>query len=144
MAYILNVVPNHFWFIWLPDSACIIPHLCVSVPLVQEEAFNAYTLYMAHVHIHPLNMNMKYGACMRYMFYLVRKFLSSTYLAIKCKVKVALGPVLAYICRNLASICPFSMLECGSHMYSVIYVKYVKRAPCWMVGSSDIIFCNVA
>ena len=59
-------------------------------------------------------------------------FASGTYLAVTCEVDGAFGYVLVYICRIVGSVFHFSMfflcelyIQCGSHISSVIYVKYV-------------------
>ena len=47
---------------------------------------------------------------MTYISNLVGVFVSGTYLAITFEVEIAVGYVLAYICKTVGSTCPYKML----------------------------------
>ena len=64
------------------------PHLCIYIPHI----YVRYLAYMAYIHN------------------LVGIFVSGTYLAITAEVEVVAGCVLVYMCTNVGSIFPFSML----------------------------------
>ena len=67
---------------------------------------------------------------MAYMLHLRGMFVVGTYMEITCEIDIAVGFVLAYVCRNVESVCPFSMvlfvshLQCERHICLVIYVNY--------------------
>ena len=68
---------------------------------------------------------------------------SGTYLVITSKEDIALGFCLMCVCKNVGSICLFSImvcdiyLQCGIHISSVINVKYVCSAPGHITRASD-------
>ena len=85
---------------------------------------------MWHICIKPPYKFIKYLACMSYMLNFLNIFLSDTSLAITCEVDISGGCVLAHVCKNDKSVCPFSImaviyLKCGIHICLVMYVKYV-------------------
>ena len=62
--------------------------------------------YVAHMCIHLSYKSIKF------MVYIpnLRIFVSSTYFPITLKVCIAVGSVLAPMCKNVGSICPFNRL----------------------------------
>ena len=67
---------------------------------------------MWHIHIAYASAmyGMKYLIYTAYMPMLVHLLVSFTYLAITCKVYIAVGFVLAYKFKNGGSVCPFSTM----------------------------------
>ena len=92
--------------------------------------------------MHDPEMHFMYGTLLPYMPHFKGIFVSSTYFAITCKVKVVVSWYLAYIFKNGGPVCWFRIwpcelyFECGSHIFSVMYVKDMYSAPCWMVGTT--------
>ena len=64
-----------------------------------------------------------------------------TYIAILCGIDIEVGCVLAHICKNVGSICQFSIMACGSclqcesHICSETYPICVQ----YMGGSRDLV-----
>ena len=83
--------------------------------------------------IHPLFRHAKFLA---YMPKLVGIFVFGTYLAITCEIEFAVDCAWAYIYKMLGLythvacwLCEL-YFECGSYIYSAIYIQYVYNAPC--------------
>ena len=78
---------------------------------------------------------------------LVGIFVCGTCMGITHKVDIAAGCIVVCICAVVSSICLHmdNMLfelyvQCGSHICSVIHMKYVHSATCHMVDASDFIW----
>ena len=54
-----------------------------------------------------------------YVSNLVCIFVSCTYLAVTYNLDIAVGCILVCRCRNLVSVCPFSIMAVG-HIWSVV------------------------
>ena len=113
--------------------------------------FNAPVSYVTHVYTYSPEICTSstghiYGICAQ----LGCDICSGTYLPVTGEVEVAVGFVFGYICKNIVSICAHVTTwqcelysECDSHICSVMYVKYMQSAPCWMVGASDLLWHNM-
>ena len=79
--------------------------ICVQCPLPHGWLQG---LCMWHIYVHTsFYKSIKYLA---YIPNLVGIFVSSTYMAIKSEVCIAVGFALGHICKNVGSICPFNVL----------------------------------
>ena len=107
-----------------------------------------HMLHMWHIYAHKSPYtDIKYLAYVAYMPNLVGIFGSGTYLAITCRVKVAVACVLEYT-KFLGPHAHVTFwlrdvdLECCIHICSVMYVKYVYSAPGCLIDASDFI-CGI-
>ena len=100
------------------------------------------------MHRHLLYIHAIYLAFDAYVPNLVDISVCGTYLAVTGETEVAVGCVLVYICKkklgpHVHIVCILSglYLECGSHIYSVIYVEYVHISPCCLLDACGIYMC---
>ena len=123
---------EHFGWFGSPNSAYskyYLSSMCLS-------HFVQSLMHMLHMwHIYALtNVHTKYWA---YMLNLVGIFVSGTYLSVTGRVEVAGGVVWDYKCKNVGSLCPFSMLA----MWAVfaIWQPYLFSNICQICAQSSLL-----
>ena len=128
------------------NSAYINHHLfsvgvCVCTTLHRTEYLMHLLPCGIYMHTHHSDLHIKYWSCMAYMPNLMGIFVSGIYSGLTCEVEAAVGYGVAYVCKNVGSICPFSMLYIHWYIWSVVsifvqwYVKFMFSAPYWMLST---------
>ena len=98
-TYICNV--QTIFVQWYMSNMCTVPIVTWLIVV---------TSYVAHICVYIFHISIRYLACMAYMPYLWGIFVSGTYLAITREVYIAVGHVVAHMCKNIWSMYPCTVL----------------------------------